>query len=127
MVALDLSKHDAKLIRYSKYIINAFGIPRAIFTHVIPIFNLLSSRTRTYRDWLDNESLEDIVRKKIKNEIQDLEESLEDCKTQVQIGEGRPYHQLLESLEKNHIDLLESELECLCNYRLGSGSNERKL
>ncbi len=107
MVALDLSSMDKELIRYVSESYSRLGIEEVYFVHIMPDFAAPGKEDPRFKKLFNpEEPLDEMVRKRIKTQIEEILDNQDDFKWTIEVIEGKPYQKLMHWLEVKKIDLL---------------------
>lgn len=107
LVALDLSSMDRELFRYFSEIYQDLGIQEVYFVHIAPDFNTPGKEDARFAQLFNPEDpIDEKIKEKIINGIQEAMGTPEDLKVHVEVIEGKPHRKLMHWLEVKKINLL---------------------
>jgi len=107
LVALDLSRMDASMLRYLAGLVPVLGIRRLYFLHIMPDFSSPKKLDVEFHKLFNPEyPVDERVRDKLNLDIQEALGDLPDLEWSVEVREGKPYQKLIHWIEVKEVDLL---------------------
>ena len=124
ITALDGSKLDKKLIKYSHFIANTFKTDAVLFFHVVPSFMASNILDVQLENLLRKNSTFAKQPKELEKKIYSVFEEREGLEVNLSVVEGKPQDQLLSMIRENKPDLLVLGKKQISN---GSGIIARRI